>query len=1128
MKALEKKRCKVRSLRAAIVRGEFGGSQLADRGVTNRVTVSAIIRNWGGTFPYATQTRSRVRPFLLAKLPCMTLPHTIIRASAGSGKTFQLSNRFLDLIEHGEPPERILATTFARKAAGEILDRILLRLAAAAAKDKASRELGACIRNGELTSARCTQLLRELTSNLHRLRVGTIDSFFAQIARSFALELGVPPAWRIVDEVEDQQLRSQAIQAVLARHKHDDLLRLFYLLTQGDAQRSVSQLIRDTVSDLYTIFLDSPAEAWKALPHATPLSDEALERAIEELRTLPLGGKKSLENAREKDFDRALNGDWAEFIGTGIAAKIVAGEETFSRQPIEPHVAKVYDKLIAHAKATLLNRIASYTAGSHELLTHFHEEYERLKHRRRVMRFEDVTRIVGRVAEHGGTDSLAFRLDAHIDHLLLDEFQDTSPQQWSAIRPFASRVVDRRASKTSTFFCVGDVKQAIYGWRGGVAEIFDGIAAQLKIKGGDTSLAKSFRSSPIIIDTVNRVFTRLTRYRELGRSAAAVAAFEKAFPPHETAKTKYNGYACLRTAPASEEDQKGTTLAFSAAEIERLARETPDRTIGVLCRRHETIAALIYDLRRRGIAASEEGGNALTDSAAVNLIISLLQLADHPGDTIARHHLATSVLADHLRLRHRKADDEAIRVSRYVRDKLMTDGYGPAIYQWTTWLAPECDQRELGRLNQLVERAVAYQPAATLRTADFLRVIEAERVADPTSDEVRVMTIHAAKGLEFDIVVLPDLDQPLLGQNDQVVTHRENHIGPVDIVCRYVDQSLRPLLPRNIADAFEEAETRRATEALCVLYVSLTRAIHALHMILSPTHKGQRKDASGKLLQAALCDGDDAQQAPPSKLLWEHGDPRWYQSPGDEKELAAAAASEIDESQLPPLQVKVAPPDSARRRSLERVAPSRLHAAKAVSLATAFALGENQYALDRGSLVHACFENIEWLDAQQAKPFDRAALTRLVVSRAPPSIQASGVVDEFFTMLDVGESRRLLTERDYLSPERLPFSAKLKQQLVSQPLTARVRREYKFATLVDGTLQQGSIDRLVLLYHGDQLVAADIIDFKTDTDLAAAKEKHSEQLLAYRDAVGTSFTLPPDRIAARLLMVTDGSVVAIA
>jgi ATP-dependent exoDNAse (exonuclease V) beta subunit len=902
-------------------------------------------------------------------------------------------------------------------------------------------------------------------------------------------------------------------------------LRLFYLLTQGDAQRSVNQLIRDTVATLYTIFLDSPPEAWRALPHSPPLSDKTLEHVIEELRTVPLGGKKSLENARAEDFQRVLNGDWAEFISKGIAGKIVAGEETFNRQTIEPQVKQVYKKLIAHATAMLLNRIASFTEGAYELLSHFHEEYERLKHRRRVMRFEDVTRIVGQVAERGGTDALAFRLDAHIDHLLLDEFQDTSPQQWAAIRPFAARVVDRRGSKSSTFFCVGDVKQAIYGWRGGVAEIFDGIAAQLNIREGDTSLAKSFRSSPIIIDTVNRVFTRLTRHGGLGRSAAAVAAFEKAFPPHDTEKRRYNGYACLRSAPADDEDQKGATLAFAAGEIERLVRQASNRTMGVLCRRHETIASLIYQLRQRGIQASEEGGNALTDSAAVNLIVSLLTLADHPGDTIARHHIATSSLAERIGLRHRRSDDDALRVSRYVRERLMADGYGPAIYEWTTWLAPECDQRELNRLNQLVEQAFAYQPAATLRTGDFLRVVRTERVADPTTDMVRVMTIHAAKGLEFDVVVLPDLDQPLVGQHDPVVTHRVNHIGPIDVVCKYVDQSLRPLLPTNIAVAFEEAETRRATEALCVLYVSLTRAIHALHMIVSPAHKGQRSEATGKLLQASLCDGDDAQKAPPNKILWEHGDPNWFLSPGDEKEQAAAALM-IDESELPPLSVKVAAADGSGRRSLERVAPSRLHAAQSTTLADVFSLAENRFALDRGTLIHAAFESIHWLDDEGAKTTDRDQLQRLLAGLAPPSIQLAGVIDDFLRMLDVGDARRLLTQAQYALPKNFPFVANVSKQLAAQPLTFRVRREHPFALMTDGRLQQGSIDRLVLYYHGDQLVAADIVDFKTDADIAAAKEKHRDQLLAYRDAVSRSFALPPDHIAARLLMVKEGVIIS--
>ena len=100
-----------------------------------------------------------------------------------------------------------------------------------------------------------------------------------------------------------------------------------------------------------------------------------------------------------------------------------------------------------------------------------------------------------------------------------------------------------------------------------------------------------------------------------------------------------------------------------------------------------------------------------------------------------------------------------------------------------------------------------------------------------------------------------------------------------------------------------------------------------------------------------MCDGDDALKAPPNKILWEHSDPRWFRSPGDEKELAAAAALCVDESKLPPLAVSLAPPQGERRRSLERVAPSRLHAAKAATLADAFSLAENRFALDRGMLL---------------------------------------------------------------------------------------------------------------------------------------------------------------------------------
>ena len=106
-------------------------------------------------------------------------PNVVIRASAGTGKTYQLSNRYLQLAADGQPPEQVLASTFARKAAGEILGRVLVRLAEAALDETARRELTRAIER-ELSPADCHRLLKKLVGELHRLRIGTLDSFFVQ------------------------------------------------------------------------------------------------------------------------------------------------------------------------------------------------------------------------------------------------------------------------------------------------------------------------------------------------------------------------------------------------------------------------------------------------------------------------------------------------------------------------------------------------------------------------------------------------------------------------------------------------------------------------------------------------------------------------------------------------------------------------------------------------------------------------------------------------------------------------------------------------------------------------------------------------------------------------------------
>ncbi|MEO8497304.1 MAG: UvrD-helicase domain-containing protein, partial [Planctomycetota bacterium] len=394
--------------------------------------------------------------------------HTVIRASAGTGKTFQLSNRFLGLLNAGVAPDQILATTFTRKAAAEILDRIVVRLAEAVDDPKKCETLGGFIGDTTLSCERCRQQLVGLLRNLHRLHVSTLDSFFGQMARGVSLDVGLSPSWQIVDQLQDAAIRDEAIEAVIHGEATGDLLTLTHLLTKGEASRTVGQLIRTTVNDLESLFQETDADAWHALKYDKPLGDDEVVLLVEDLRSLDMPDKR-FEKARDEDYTRALIGDWEEFVAKGLAAKVLAGESTYYKKPIPEAAALIYQRLLKHARSLLLHRIAMQNEGSYELLKKFDAEYSTRKRQQHANRFDDITRFLGRslreTSSEPGDDrtyrQTAFRLDANVHHLLLDEFQDTAPAQWEVLRPFAQRVTS--GAGDDSFFCVGDTKQAIYG-----------------------------------------------------------------------------------------------------------------------------------------------------------------------------------------------------------------------------------------------------------------------------------------------------------------------------------------------------------------------------------------------------------------------------------------------------------------------------------------------------------------------------------------------------------------------------------------------------------------------------------------------------------------------------------------
>lgn len=1118
-------------------------------------------------------------------------PHVVIRASAGTGKTFQLSNRFLALAAANHPPDQILATTFARKAAGEILDRVLLRLAEAADDPEKLADLKSHLKLPSLDASQCIRLLRTLIDRLHRLQISTLDSFFIQIASSFSLELGLPAGWRIVEAIEDEQIRCEAIQQVLRDHPLADTSQLVRLLGKGEAMRSITEELSEIVAAMYEVYRETAtsADVWQRVPQHKVLSDEALETALRALESLPQLDGTQLNKARASDFGKAAAGDWAGFIAKGLACPLLAGSDKYSRQTIPPEFAAVYRPLLDHARAVLVNQLAYQTEGTGRLLAHFHAAYPPLKSARRAMRFDDVTHSLAAALAEGRLKDVGYRLDSGVDHLLLDEFQDTSLSQWAVLRPFTERVT--APGHKRTLFCVGDVKQAIYGWRGGTAQLLSAIGSGVE---GlvEEALTESHRSAPVIIEAVNRVFRGLTTNGALGDYRDAAKCWSEQFNEHTTARSALPGRCRLLTAPKAGAsyrscEQQTATLEYAAKIVAGAAAENPGRSIGVLVRRNKAVGRLIHLLRERyGLFASQEGGNPLTDSPAVQLVLSLLTVADHPGDTIARFHVAHSPLGKAVGLVDHTDDRLAQRLAADIRGRLLSDGYGPTIYGWVKSLVPDCSRRDTSRLLQLVEMGYTFDDGKIRRPDEFLTLARAESVEDPLSAPIRVMTVHQSKGLQFDIVVLPQLDEPLVGQPPKLVVGRQSPTGPIERVCRYAADSIQKLLPRELQRVFEERTQQAVSESLCLLYVAMTRAVYALDMVVAPQH-GERSKGAGTtvwsktfagILLSALDAGDDA---PEETEIYASGDPTWSaKAPAAATvSLEAMPATSAVELETLGVELRVA---AARRRGLERLSPSRLEGGKGVDLGQRLRL-DTAAGMIRGTLVHTWLEQIEWIDAGLP---EESLLREIAAPLVDPRIELTDELERFRRVLAKPAVRSALSRSSYSNPADLGLPSKVAAELAAGietgAITVELHREWSFAVRLDDAIVQGKIDRLLLYYRADKvsgdpvgsatggsdsgssdsgssdsgssgsggsgsgssgsaigglpsadpLLAADILDFKTDSveagpAIAERAACYRPQLEAYRRAVAQVFMLDPKRITARLLFAEPGVIVSI-
>lgn len=817
-----------------------------------------------------------------------TLPPMLVRASAGTGKTYRLTGRLLQILLQDAPVETVLATTFTRKAAGEILDRILLTLAQAAdpANPDALEQIREQVGIKSLPRSKCAQLLKHLIANIHRLRICTLDSLFTQLAKSFPFELQLPPTWRLTDEIEEAWLQRRAVETVVSMLKPSELATLLAMLSKGETKRSIARELVQVVSGTYSMGRLSREPVWSVLDAPTAPDGDVLNAASSVLLSADPPQKSVEKKLRQmagylqsREFDGLVDDT---LIKNYAKAKRTGDPVKFGRSKLPDGLDDALGALYAAVRSRALAILAAQNQATGQVLEFYDAQVTQLKQSLRTLGFEDIAVRLADQFSRFDEQALSQRMDGAIDHLLLDEFQDTSPAQWQVLRPFAVRAADQPQSDdesgvSRSFFCVGDTKQAIYGWRGGVAEIFDTVDEEIRqVKTIEQNT--SFRSSPVIMDVINRVFPNLTRHTIADAAdvrddtdrhwyeAVAVRKFATRFPKHQAHKRSLAGYVRMETCPPPKgEDQTAKALAcyeLAAKRIAELHQAAPEKSIGVLTRTNKAVAQLIYLLEHRGVDVSQEGGNPLVDSAAVDLVLSALMMAEHPADGRWKFHVDQSPLGN-----------VAGTTPEEVRDHLTKHGIARTVLRLAQAVAPVCGGRDRFRLKQLVYLAVSYESNASPRLADFVAMVREKRVERPQAAQVRVMTVHQSKGLEFDAVFLPELDGRLTSQPPRCVPRSVKLSEAPTAISRFLAGEAWHFLDTPWRKAFGKAAATSMTESLCLMYVAMTRARQALYMVVSAGKSTDKKSAA--LIHAAL--NVDTDLSVPDSLLYEHGTSTWYE-----------------------------------------------------------------------------------------------------------------------------------------------------------------------------------------------------------------------------------------------------------
>lgn len=1060
---------------------------------------------------------------------------TWLAANAGSGKTKVLTDRVARLLLKGVQPQHILCLTYTKAAASEMQNRLFKRLGEWAMLGDAAL-IAALTELGEVNTAaedlaKARTLFARAIETPGGLKIQTIHSFCSSLLRRFPLEAGVSPQFSEMDDRAGQLLRAeimedfaQGAQApqvdALARHVSDSD---FETLTAAICQRRAD--------------FGEPL-GWNGLLELFGLPEGFDETALEAL--VFLGGEEELlQRTREMLGQGGAMDQKAAAKLAGITKPTLADLDTLedvfltgagAKEPFTAKIDKFPTKKLRESHLSLMDQLeplmrrvedargkrlaltaARKSHDLHRFAAAFLPEYERRKQLRGWLDFDDLILKARQLLNDPGVAAwVLYRLDGGIDHILVDEAQDTSPVQWDVIEKLAQEFTAGEGARSDverTIFVVGDKKQSIYSFQGADPDAFDRMQQEFGNRLAETgaglqdaSLDFSFRSSAAILKLVDLVF------RDSPRAGFRKEALHRAF------KSDLPGRVDLWPVVGKVEDDEDpdwtspvdrpSSRHHTVILAERIARsikqmietgvtipeDGPER--GTFQRRPVQAGDFLILVQRRSDLFSEiirackkaelpiAGADRLKVGAelAVKDIAALLRFLALPEDSLSLAEALKSPLFGWTEqalfdLAHRR---EAMYLWPALRERA---GEFPETMAVLDDLRANADflrpydlieriltrhggrQKLLGRLgpeaedgiNALLSQALAYERTDVPSLTGFLvwmqtDDLEIKRQMGAAGNMIRVMSVHGSKGLEAPIVILPDTAKRQPPRDAEIMLASGTPVWKMP----------KDQMPPAMLAAREAAQEKLQNERLRLLYVALTRAEKWL-IVAAAGEVGEQGDSWYRLTEHAMRDGGavDLDAEGGTGLRLQHGD--WDGLP-----LVVPEAHEVAKHELPEVFTRPAKPYAAPAPALS---PSDLGGAKALPG-------------DQG------------LDEEAAKA--RGSRLHLLLEHLPGRAEADWPQLAQNLLQGAGDCAELLAEADAVLQNTALADVFHPDTLAEVPVTADL----------NGARLHGIIDRLVVT---PETVLA--VDFKSNATVPAEPEQCPEGLLRQMGAYAHALAL---------------------